>query len=112
MILYAPTWRDDDFHNKKQNEPYEFKFSLDRFVEQLSDEYVLLIRLHYRDAIRAQVSNYKGIIYNVSNYDDIKYLYLISDILVTDYSSVMFDFANSRKPMIFLLTILINILRN
>ncbi|MEC0854047.1 CDP-glycerol glycerophosphotransferase family protein [Bacillus atrophaeus] len=101
VILYAPTWRDDDFHNKKQNEPYEFKFSLDRFVEQLSDEYVLLIRLHYRDAIRAQVSNYKGIIYNVSNYDDIKYLYLISDILVTDYSSVMFDFANSRKPMIF-----------
>ncbi|WP_413286617.1 CDP-glycerol glycerophosphotransferase family protein [Bacillus mojavensis] len=101
VILYAPTWRDDDFHNKKQNEPYEFKFSLDHFVEQFSDEYVLLVRLHYRDAIRAQVSNYKGIIYNVSNYDDIKYLYIISDILITDYSSVMFDFANSRKPMIF-----------
>ncbi|MCY8424087.1 CDP-glycerol glycerophosphotransferase family protein [Bacillus vallismortis] len=101
VILYAPTWRDDDFHNKKQNEPYEFKFNLDHFVEQFSDEYVLLVRLHYRDAIRAQVSNYKGIIYNVSNYDDIKYLYLISDILITDYSSVMFDFANSKKPMIF-----------
>ncbi|QOH67855.1 CDP-glycerol glycerophosphotransferase family protein [Bacillus velezensis] len=101
VILYAPTWRDDDFHNKKQNEPYEFKFGLERFVEEFGDEYVLLVRLHYRDAIRAQVSDYKGVIYNVSNYDDIKYLYLISDILITDYSSVMFDFANTRKPMIF-----------
>ncbi|WP_281515189.1 CDP-glycerol glycerophosphotransferase family protein, partial [Bacillus licheniformis] len=101
VILYAPTWRDDDFHNKKQHEPFQFKFNLDHFIEKFGEEYVLLVRLHYRDAVRAQISKYEGLIYNVSNYDDIKYLYLITDILVTDYSSVMFDFANSGKPIIF-----------
>lgn len=101
VILYAPTWRDYDFHNNKQTEPFQFKFDIERFIENFGDEYVLLIRLHYRDALRAQISKYEGLVINVSNYDDIKYLYLISDILITDYSSVMFDFANSNKPIIF-----------
>lgn len=38
---------------------------------------------------------------NVSNYDDIQELYLISDILITDYSSVMFDYANLNRPILF-----------
>lgn len=101
VILYAPTWRDYDFHNNKETEPFQFKFDIERFIEKFGDEYVLLMRLHYRDALRAQISKYEGAVINVSNYDDIKYLYLISDILITDYSSVMFDFTNSNKPIIF-----------
>ncbi|WP_121603910.1 CDP-glycerol glycerophosphotransferase family protein [Virgibacillus sp. Bac332] len=101
IILYAPTWRDNDFHNGLFNEPYEFKFNLNDFVERFGNEYVLLVRLHPRDSIRCQIREYENIIYNVSNYDDIKLLYLISDLLITDYSSVMFDFANTKKPIIF-----------
>jgi CDP-glycerol glycerophosphotransferase len=46
-------------------------------------------------------SQYEGFAYNVSRYDDIARLYLISDILITDYSSVFFDYANLKRPMLF-----------
>lgn len=38
---------------------------------------------------------------NLSKYDDITEIYLISDICITDYSSVFFDFANLKRPMLF-----------
>lgn len=101
VILYAPTWRDYEFHTGQANEPYNFKFRLEKFAEKFGGQYVLLIRLHPREAVRCQIDDFENMIYNVSNYDDIKDLYLISDILITDYSSVMFDFANTRKPIIF-----------
>ncbi|EOQ19533.1 hypothetical protein KOY_01833 [Bacillus cereus VDM021] len=101
VILYAPTWRDYDFHNGNQDKPYEFKFDLQKFKERFGEEYVLLLRLHYRDATRIQINGFEGFVYNVSSYNDIQELYLISDILITDYSSVMFDFANLNRPIIF-----------
>ncbi|RXZ01667.1 CDP-glycerol glycerophosphotransferase family protein [Fictibacillus sp. S7] len=101
VILYAPTWRDYDFHNGNQHKPYEFKFDLQRFQEKFGEEYVLLLRLHYRDATRIKIKGYENFIYNVSSYDDIQELYLISDLLITDYSSVMFDYANLGRPIIF-----------
>ncbi|OOR31536.1 CDP-glycerol glycerophosphotransferase family protein [Bacillus cereus] len=101
IILYAPTWRDYDFHNGNQHKPYEFKFDLKKFREKFGEEYVLLLRLHYRDATRIQISGLEDFVYNVSSYNDIQELYLISDILITDYSSVMFDFVNLNRPIIF-----------
>ncbi len=38
---------------------------------------------------------------DVSDYQDINDLYIVSDLLITDYSSVFFDYANLKKPMIF-----------
>lgn len=101
VILYAPTWRDNEFHQGLANEPYNFKFSLEKFVEDFGEEYVLLVRLHPREAVRCQIKGYENVVFNVTNFDDIKLLYLISDVLITDYSSVMFDFANTKKPIIF-----------
>ncbi|MGN1276772.1 MAG: CDP-glycerol glycerophosphotransferase family protein, partial [Floccifex sp.] len=43
----------------------------------------------------------EGFAYNVSQYDDISELYLISDICMTDYSSVFFDYANLKRPILF-----------
>jgi len=97
VILYAPTWRDTD----KKNQPFEFRFDIEHFREKFGDEYVLLLRLHYFDAARIQLSGYDDFVYNVTYYDDIKDLYLLADILITDYSSVMFDYANLNRPMIF-----------
>lgn len=101
VILYAPTWRDNEFHEGQANEPYNFKFRLEKFAQKFGDEYVLLVRLHPREAVRCQIKDLDNLIYNVSNYDEIKHLYLMSDILITDYSSVMFDFANTKKPIVF-----------
>ena len=43
----------------------------------------------------------EGFVYNLSKYDDISEIYLISDICITDYSSVFFDYANLRRPILF-----------
>lgn len=99
-IIYAPTWRDDEFYDIGE---YKFNLKLDlkRLKEELEDEYVILIRTHYYIADRLDLSEYAGFSYDVSGYDDIAELYLISDILITDYSSVFFDFANLKRPILF-----------
>ncbi len=99
-ILYAPTWRDDEFYGKGQ---YKFDLQLDLMLlqKQLGDQYVILLRTHYFIADSLDVSSLKGFAYNMSKYDDITELYLISDILITDYSSVFFDYANLKRPMLF-----------
>ncbi len=67
----------------------------------ISLNYVILLRTHYFIADSLDVSSFQGFAYNLSKYDDISELYLISDILITDYSSVFFDYANLRRPMLF-----------
>lgn len=101
IVLYAPTWRDSDFHGGQSNQPYKLKFDIEQFKKEFSDTHVLLLRLHYRDASRLSISLSDKTIINASFYDDIQELYLIADTLITDYSSVMFDYANLKRPMIF-----------
>ena len=99
-ILYAPTWRDDEFYAKGK---YKFTLHLDlrMLKEQLGDEYVILLRTHYFIADSLDVTGLEDFAFNLSKYDDISELYLISDILITDYSSVFFDYANLKRPMLF-----------
>ncbi len=51
--------------------------------------------------LKLDLDAYQGFAYNASTYHDIARLYLIADVLITDYSSVFFDFANLRRPMLF-----------
>lgn len=99
-ILYAPTWRDDEYYKKGQ---YKFQLKLDMRLlkEKLSEDYIILLRTHYFIADSIEMDGLEGFVYNLSNYDDIAEIYLISDILITDYSSVFFDYANLGRPMIF-----------
>ena len=69
--------------------------------EALSDEYVVLFRAHYYITDRVDFSAYEGFLYDVSGVDEVNELCLVSDLLVTDYSSVMFDYALLGRPMIF-----------
>lgn len=100
VILYAPTWRDNQYYAKGK---YKFKleFDLELMKEELSDEYVILLRLHYLVAENLDLSGYDDFIFDLSRHEDIRDLYLISDILITDYSSVFFDYANLKRPMLF-----------
>ena len=77
------------------------ELDLDRFKEKFEDEYVLLFSPHYFIANSIDLNKYEGFVINVARYDEINELYLVSDIIMTDYSSVFFDFANLKKPMIF-----------
>lgn len=100
VILYAPTWRDDEYYSHGK-----YKFSLAIDIEQmkqtLGDEYVLLLRTHYFVVDQVDSLCGDGFVYNGSRYQDITELYLASDICVTDYSSVFFDYANLRRPILF-----------
>lgn len=100
IILYAPTWRDDEYYTKGQ---YKFSLKLDLKLmrEKLGKDYVIILRTHYFIADSLDVTGVEDFAYNLSKYDDISELYLISDILITDYSSVFFDYANLKRPMLF-----------
>lgn len=100
VILYAPTWRDDEFYDVSQYK-FSLKLNLDLMREKLSDEYVVLLRTHYFVVDAINVDDYEGFAINGATYSDIARLYLVSDILITDYSSVFFDYANLRRPMLF-----------
>ena len=100
VILYAPTWRDDEFVKKGQ---YRFNLKLDlkQMQSRLGDDYIVLLRMHYLIAEHLDLTAFDGFAYDVSAYGDIAELYLISDLLITDYSSVFFDYAHLNRPMVF-----------
>ena len=88
IILYAPTWRENKFYNKSAFK-FDTEMDFDEMHNQLSDDYILIVKFHYL------------VKENIDADWDIQELYLISDIMITDYSSVMFDYAILKRPMIF-----------
>lgn len=99
-ILYAPTWRDDEYYGKGEYK-FALKLDLQRMKKELGDEYVILLRTHYYIADSIDTTGIEDFAFNVSKYNDISELYLISDLLITDYSSVFFDYANLNRPILF-----------
>ena len=97
IILYAPTFRDE----KKFNNVFNY-LDLDKFNQELGAEYVLALRLHpkiknfYNDDISSD-GKYVG----VSDWESEQELMLISDLLITDYSSIMIEYSILDKPTVF-----------
>lgn len=100
IILYAPTWRDNQ-HTSGVGYTYEVSVDFDKLRKELQDEYIILFRAHYLVANTFDFEKYDGFIFNVSEYSDINHLYAVSDMLITDYSSVFFDYAVLEKPIIY-----------
>lgn len=99
VVLYAPTWRD----NLRVGRVFDKVLHLEpeRLVRDL-DRCVVLVRGHYNSVKAAEQVDPDRRIIDVTRYPDIAHLYLAADALVTDYSSVFFDFALVDKPMAFL----------
>lgn len=100
VVLYAPTFRDNR-HTAGLGYTYDLGLDFDRLREELGEECVILFRAHYLVANSFDFSRYKGFVFDVSGYDNINDLYVVSDLLMTDYSSVFFDYANLKRPMVF-----------
>ncbi|MHA8137739.1 CDP-glycerol:glycerophosphate glycerophosphotransferase [Lactobacillaceae bacterium Scapto_B20] len=100
VILYAPTWRDDE---RASGNEYKFQLQLNvaKLRENFGDDYVMILRTHYFITDRIDTSSFGDFVYNESNYQDISELYLISDILITDYSSVFFDYSILKRPILY-----------
>ena len=99
VILYAPTFRDNQ--HRKNGCGFTLGFDLERFVQELGEEYVMLFRTHYFVTEQIDLKPFREHIFDVTDWDDINELYLASDVLVTDYSSVFFDYANLKRPVLF-----------
>ena len=97
IILYAPTFRDEE----KYNNVFGY-LDLEDFNAKLGNDYVLALRLHpkiknfYKDDISS-----KGKYIDVSGYESEQELMLISDVLITDYSSIMIEYSILNKPTVF-----------
>ncbi|GAA4917417.1 CDP-glycerol glycerophosphotransferase family protein [Streptomyces coeruleoprunus] len=91
-VLYAPTHRDYDTR-------WMPRLDLPRLARQLGDDTVLLVRAHYLHTDRPTVPDHPGIL-DVGRYEPVEKLLLAADVLVTDYSSVMFDYANLDRPVV------------
>ncbi len=100
IVLYAPTWRDDEAAGVGEY-GFTLKLELEK-LKALSDRYHFILRTHYLISDNLRLSDMQSeYVTDLSKYGDISELYLISDMLITDYSSVFFDYANLRRPIIF-----------
>lgn len=100
VIFYLPTFRDNQ-HTSGVGYTYNLEIDFDRLEKKFKDKYIILFSPHYFISNSIDVSKYKDFIINVAHYDEINELYLVSDIIMTDYSSVFFDYANLKKPILF-----------
>jgi CDP-glycerol glycerophosphotransferase (TagB/SpsB family) len=99
-VLYTPTWRDDLVFEGSGEKDFEFPIDIDEFTARLGEDHVLLLRLHNMVSDRLEVPE-GAPVHDVSAWADIADLYLAADVMVTDYSSTMFDFAITGKPLLF-----------
>lgn len=98
-VLYAPTWRDDSYASDV-GYTFDCLLDLERLKELLGDEWVVLFRAHYYIANKFDFSELDGFVIDASGVDDVNVAYAAADALITDYSSVMFDYAILRRPII------------
>lgn len=93
VITYSPTWRRRNY--------FEMHLNLEDMKETFGHDYVLLLRIHPFAYAGFDKSILNDFVINVSAYESIEELYLISDIVITDYSSVMFDYTILNRPILF-----------
>lgn len=93
VILYAPTFREGQYRVD------DLRLNIKNLEKGLSDEYHLLLRLH--PAVKFEGNWNSHFVTDVSNGHDIFDLLAVTDILITDYSSIPFEFSILGKPMIF-----------
>lgn len=101
IVLYGPTFR-----NEKSNDPYAIDTDrlLTALEQKTGDKWIFLFRAHPNFVWYGKPAfDYSGRVIDVTNYPDMQELLLISDVLISDYSSTMFDFNLMHRP-VFLFT--------
>lgn len=97
LILYAPTFRSQNMENNIYK--FDYKKILDTCQNIFGNKYTLLLRLHPNVAKNSEEFTFDDNVINASYYPDMQELLAASDILITDYSSCMFDASFANKPV-------------
>lgn len=97
VILFAPTWRDsvNGGNSFDLDIPVHFK----KWREALGDDYMIMFRAHDRTSKLMNVE-FDDFVVNYSTYEPLNDLMIAADILVTDYSSICFDWSLLEKPFL------------
>ncbi|WP_139693484.1 CDP-glycerol glycerophosphotransferase family protein [Sporolactobacillus terrae] len=94
LLLYAPTFRDPPMH--------QLALNLAVMKKELASDYVLILRLHPLEQKEVDRNIFRDpFIIDGSKWEDVNELLLVTDLLITDYSSIPFEFALLKRPMIF-----------
>lgn len=88
IILYAPTYREKG--------KFHIPFNSKRLQETLNNEYIVISKLHYLN----QLVDIESQIFDFTEYPDLYDLFKVSDVLISDYSSLILDYATLNKPII------------
>ncbi len=96
VVLYAPTFRGEDVTTARSPDNLDLRLMLD----VLGDDHVILLRLHPFVRSGGVAPELEGFVIDVSAHSEVNELMLVSDVLITDYSSVIFDFALLGRPII------------
>jgi CDP-glycerol glycerophosphotransferase len=98
VVLYAPTYR-DHVVDRRFRYRLEMGLDLERLRDAVGEDTVVLVRKHHY-VIDSIPAGDDGFVRDVSTYPDGTELLLAADVLVTDYSSIMVDFANTGRPVL------------
>lgn len=99
VVLYAPTYREfkhDSLFNSVLNNPFDFK----ELKQELSKEYVFVVTAHYEVAKMLDIPDNDDFVINAFSYPYINDLLIVADILISDYSSVVFDYTILERPIL------------
>ncbi|WP_249306017.1 CDP-glycerol glycerophosphotransferase family protein [Lederbergia citrea] len=99
VILFAPTFRGRG--RKEAHYPIE-NLDFDKLYKNLKDEYVFVFKLHFINLNKVTIPyQYADFFYDFTNYREVNDLLLVTDLLITDYSSICFEYSLLNKPMLF-----------
>ncbi|MFI0933489.1 CDP-glycerol glycerophosphotransferase family protein [Streptomyces sp. NPDC021019] len=94
-VLYAPTFRGGPGKQRRTR----LLLDVREFAERFGDTHTLLVRAHYLESARLPLCP-PGTVVDVSRHHDVSELLTLTDVLITDYSSIMFDFALLDRPVV------------
>ena len=95
IVLYAPTFRG----NSQSDAKMDIAFDVEKVVETLPKDFVLALKMHpfVKDSIKIENDR----IVDLSDYPAINDILIMTDLLITDYSSIVFEYSLLERPMIF-----------
>lgn len=101
VVLYMPTWRENRLGwSASSGYKLDLKIDLDAARRELGEDHVLLIRGHHKVTEQVRDGVRDGFVVDVSRWPDPTDLLLVADVLISDYSSAIFDFMHTGRPVL------------